>query len=140
MAMTRSARGIQSQFWNIKDPEPQEFNLEIKIVDKFPEKISKHAAHLTCWAFKANQNGKAVLVGFPEIGGEIEDQINVCYAIVNKSGTPIEMLFHNYMNSYTVKLEESASSYNFMLQILKCEGQQYFDSNCIVDLIRNKAE
>jgi len=140
--MTRIKNGIESQFWNIQEPEPQEFKLNIKFVKRFPSKIHKHAEHLICWAFKADtSNSTAILVGFPanEGGGEIEALINNCYAIVNEYGIAEKLLVHNYNRAFKLNLRESASSYAWMIQILKYGGRHYFDSDSLKDLIANCA-
>lgn len=131
-------RGIASQFWNIQESEPINFKLDVEIVKEFPKKIYEKAEKLICWAFMAQE--KPVLVGFPRTGGEVKVRVAKCYAIVNKLGVPEELLIHDRVRSYKLIPNESVHDFLAMINILKFDGQLYFDSESFTNLIYSEAE
>lgn len=122
--------GIASQFWDLKEPEYPEFKLNIEFVDKFPEKILKHAEKLIAWAFKAGPK-TPTLTGFPieHSSGRIDTMIFKAYAIVNEYGVFKQVLVHNTSRAYLLELRLAASSLSWLLRILKSDGKMFFDSD-----------
>ena len=133
-------RGIQSQFWNLKEREFSEFKLKIKVVKKLPSKIHKHAKGLICWGFMAEPD-RATLQGFPypESGGLIEATINQAYATINEIGVMQKFLVHNYNQAFKLDLELSSTRLSFLFDMLKYDAHPFYDSNELIDLVYDRA-
>jgi len=137
--MGRVNYGIRGQFWNIKEPEFETPELNIEIVKEMPEKIYKKADLALAWAFLAGPE-KLTLRGFPlKGGGEFTEIINKMYVTINRYGIFQEILAHNYSFAYILKLDMSAARLSFLLQILKYDGDMYFDPDNLKDYIADMA-
>jgi len=136
----RINRGIASQFWDIKEPDIEPPELNIEIVKEFPEKIYKRAEKVLAWAFKVGPK-KLTLCGFPmESGGNFTHIIDKMYVTINELGMMEEILAHNYSYAYKLKLEFSATRLSYLLQILKYDGDCYFDADNLKEHIAGMAE
>lgn len=132
-------RGIESQFWNIQEPEPLPFNLDVKIVDEFPEAHVARAISLLFWGFRADKKIPTV-VGFPMgPGGQFEQPVPKAYATINGYGNMKEMIAFNYSYSFKLNLDFSASRILMLHAILKHDGHPFFDSEGVKDLVYNLA-
>ena len=133
-------RGIQSQFWNLKEPEFPPFKLEIKVVKKLPSKIHKHAKGLICWGFMAEPK-HATLQGFPypEPGGLIKATINQAYATINKIGVMQKLLVHNFNQAFKLDLDLSSARLSFLFDMLKYDAHPFYDSDELIDLVYDSA-
>ena len=134
-------RGIESQFWNLKEKKVPELKLKFEIVKEFDKEIYDKAEQIICWAFELDEKN-AKLCGFPsEKGGEIRRNIHLLHIKINELGIPVEYMGSCYPHRPVKFLHSfSAAHFSFMLDLLKYGGRCYYSPDCITDMVQVDAE
>lgn len=137
--MTTLNRGIQSQFWNLKEPKFPPFDLNIKVVKRLPSKIHKHAEELLCWGFMADST-YPMLHGYPmKTRGLIKQPIGGGYATINEFGIMQKLLVFNINRSFKLNLNLSLSTISIIMDMYRYDSDPYYDSDQLKDLVYHNA-
>ena len=130
---------IESQFWfRLQTTEPNPWNLDLEVVEIFPDAIMSQAKELQCWALLASTKYPTV-VGFDLV--RVKMQVMKAWVIVNENLVVQQCIVRDLSEAFLLKPEQCASYLEFSFRILKQEfDHQMWDGHMLTEKVRADAD